>query len=469
MAQFDPRRRPLRFAPHLLTGAATITVAVLVLRIAAHPGATAPQSIGVSTSIVTPQAFDPTAMAALEARAFAAAAARPGLGLPQTVQVSLRAGESLDAGVRRLGVSPQDAAAAASALKARGVRAVSAFQAAIARPRQGAGSARLVGLTLRTGPATSVALSRSFDGAMKLRELDEKVSDETTVAHGRIAGSLFQSASQMGATSAVTDQVVKLFSHKLDFSRDIIDGDAFTLVFNRQRTESGRTVETGELLYAQLFAHGQPTRLYRFRHEGKWEYFDENGKNIKGLLLRTPVDGARMNSNFGMRKHPILGYMRMHQGVDFAAGWGTPVLAAGDGVIEEVRRAGGYGNWLKIRHNKEWETGYGHLSRYASGVHPGVHVRQGQVVAYVGSTGMSTGPHLHYETWDHGRRVNPAAVRIPAGVILGGRELVSFRSEKNRIDSLVQRQERAEAQPVRTQVVLRPVIPAGKSATTRHG
>lgn len=457
MAQFDPRRQPLRLAPHLLTGVAALTVGVLVLRIA-HPGpaSEAPTTIGQASA-----PLDPTAIAAIEARAFAAASARPGLTLPQTVEVSVRAGESLDQAVRRMGVAPQDAAAAAASLKSAGVRAVSAFEAAIARPRQGVGPSRLVGLTMRTGPATSYTLSRSFDGSMKVRELDERVSDETTVAHGRINGSLFQSAAAMGATTAVTDQVVKLYSHKLDFARDIIDGDPFTLVFARKRTESGRTVETGELLFAQLTAHGAASRLYRFRHQGKWQYFDENGKNIIGMLLRTPVDGARMNSNFGMRRHPVLGYMRMHQGVDFASPTGTPVLAAGDGVVEEVKRWGGYGNWLKIRHTREWETGYGHLSRYAAGIHPGVHVHQGQVVAFVGSTGMSTGPHLHYETWEFGKRVNPAGVKIPAGTILSGRELAGFRAEKSRIDAIVQRQERAEATPVKAaQPVLRPVLAA---------
>ena len=456
MAQFDPRRRPLRFAPHVLTGVAALTVGAILIRVFAHPGAAAAHT-------ASQRGLDPTTVAALEAKAFASASARPGMSLPESVRVTLRSGETVEQAVRRLGVSSEDASAASAMFKSAGVKVANAIEAAITRPRQGRGSAQLVGLTMRTGPATSFALSRSFDGALKLRELDEKISDETTVAHGRINGSLYQSAESMGATTAVTDQVTKLFSHKLDFSRDIIDGDAFTLVFQRSRTESGRTVETGDLLYAQLMAHGAPTRLYRFRHEGKWEYFDENGKNIKGLLLKTPVDGAHMNSNFGMRRHPVLGYMRMHQGVDFAAGWGTPVLAAGDGVVEEVKRWGGYGNWLKIRHSKEWETGYGHLSRYAAGIRPGVHVHQGQVVAYVGSTGMSTGPHLHYETWEYGKRINPAGVKVPAGTFLGGRELASFKAEKSRIDSLITRQERADAAPAKTtQAALRPVLTVAK-------
>jgi murein DD-endopeptidase MepM/ murein hydrolase activator NlpD len=206
-------------------------------------------------------------------------------------------------------------------------------------------------------------------------------------------------------------------------------------VFDRRITESGRTVEVGDLEYAEL--HG--VRFYRFeRSGGEAEYFDEHGKNIKGFLLRTPVDGARITSLFGMRKHPILGYTRAHQGIDFGAGTGTPILAAGDGVVAEAGRKGGYGNWLRIRHSGGWSTGYGHISRFAKGVHPGVHVRQGQVVAYVGSTGLATGPHLHYEVWKGGARVNPLSAKVPQGTVLGGRELAAFKAQKARIDAMLE-------------------------------
>jgi murein DD-endopeptidase MepM/ murein hydrolase activator NlpD len=167
-------------------------------------------------------------------------------------------------------------------------------------------------------------------------------------------------------------------------------------------------------------------RFYRFeRTSGDVDYLDPDGKNIKGFLLRTPVDGARITSLFGIRRHPVLGYTRAHQGVDFGAGTGTPILAAGDGVVLEARRWSGYGNWLRIRHGGGWDTGYGHISRYAPGIRPGMRVRQGQVVAYVGSTGLATGPHLHYEVWLNGARVNPI--------------LAAFKSQKARIDGLLAR------------------------------
>jgi len=277
-----------------------------------------------------------------------------------------------------------------------------------------------------------------------------------------MSDSLYVSALKAGATPELTAEVVKLFSHKLDFSRDIHPGDRFRMVFDRKVTESGRTIETGELLYAEIGAKGQATRFYRFQAPGSGEaqYFDELGKNIRGFLLRTPVDGARVSSGFGMRMHPLLGYTRMHKGVDFAAPSGTPVLAAGDGVVQQAQWRGGYGRWLEIKHNAQWATGYGHLSGWA--VKAGQHVHQGQVVAYVGSTGESTGPHLHYEVMLQGEKINPKGAKVPQGTVLEGRELAAFDAEKAHIDTLLMaasdtggaRLARADA-PTAAQVALR--------------
>ncbi|MDP3594043.1 M23 family metallopeptidase, partial [Phenylobacterium sp.] len=198
--------------------------------------------------------------------------------------------------------------------------------------------------------------------------------------------------------------------------------------------ESGKTIATGALEYASI----KGIQFYRFeRANGDVQYFDETGKNIKGFLLRTPVDNARMTSRFGMRRHPILGFNRMHQGIDFGAGSGTPVFAAGDGVVVEARRWGGYGNWVRIRHAGGFETGYAHLSRFGKGVRTGQRISQGQVIAYVGSTGASTGPHLHYEIWQHGKRVNPVGAKVPQGTVLAGGELAAFRAQKARIDRMI--------------------------------
>jgi murein DD-endopeptidase MepM/ murein hydrolase activator NlpD len=374
------------------------------------------------------------------------AALPPAPPKPETVPVRVRPGETFAAAVQRAGVPREEAERAvallAEAMDTVHIKAGLAFEAAIARPARPSEPARLVSLSLQDGPAHALTLSRSFDGALKLKELEEAIRDDTVAADGKIEGSLYESALKMGATPTITAQVVKLFAHKLDFQRDIQPGDAFKLVFDRKVTESGKTVSVGDLEYAEL--HG--VRFYRFeRPHGDVEYFDEAGKNIKGFLLRTPVDGARITSTFGMRKHPILGYTRAHQGIDFGAGEGTPILAAGDGVVLEAGRKGGYGNWLRIHHTGAWDTGYGHISRFAKGIRPGVRVRQGQVVAYVGATGLATGPHLHYEIWEHGQRVNPLSAKVPQGTVLAGRELKRFKAEKARIDDLLAAEARPEA------------------------
>jgi murein DD-endopeptidase MepM/ murein hydrolase activator NlpD len=240
----------------------------------------------------------------------------------------------------------------------------------------------------------------------------------------------------MGADAAVRRKATQLFAHRFDLDRDVSAADEFTLVFDRSVTENGRTVDTGDLLYAEL----KGVVFYRFQPEGAREaqYFDATGKNMRSSMMRTPLDrAARVSSSFGFRVHPISGYRRMHQGIDFAAGTGTPIIAPADGVVVEARRWGGYGNWLRIRHANGLESGYGHLSRYGSGIRAGQRVSQGQVVAYVGSTGASTGPHLHYEIWRNGQRINPSSVRVDESTILAGADLAAFRAEKSRIDRII--------------------------------
>ena len=426
MQPFDLKAAARRFGPGLAAGAVGVLALSLGWSFAAH--LFAPRA---------PAALDPAAIAALQHTAFTKAETRTGYAPPQSVPVKLLRGETLEEAVERAGVGPAEARLAVDML-AKGmdtvhIKAGMLIDAAIAKPRSDGGQAKLIGLSLRTGPASAIALSRSFDGALRLRELDEKIRDETAVADGEIEGSLYESAERIGATPTITAEVAKLFAHKIDFQRDIQPGDAFKLVFERKVTEAGRTVEAGDLQYAEI--HG--VKFYRFVRGNDVEYFDEFGKNIKGFLLRTPVDGARITSLFGMRRHPVLGYTRAHQGIDFGAGTGTPILAAGDGVVMRSSPWGGYGNWLRIRHSGGWDTGYGHISRYASGIRPGVHVHQGQVVAFVGATGLATGPHLHYEIWKNGQRVNPIGAKVPQGTVLAGGELARFRDQKAHIDALL--------------------------------
>ena len=426
MDEFEPQKPAVPVARRALIAAGAMLAVAVIWKFA------------VADRTPAPPPLDPAAAAALQHAAFTQAEAQAGFTRAENVPVQVQRGETLESAVERAGVAPAEARRAveilAGSMDTVHIKAGMAFEAAIAKPVAQRGSVRLVGLSLRTGPASALTLSRSFDGALRLRELDEKVRDETVVANGVIAGSLYESAERLGATPAITAGVVRLFAHKLDFQRDLDTGDAFKLVFDRKVTESGRTIAAGDLEYAEL--HG--VKFYRFeRTNGEAEYFDEFGKNIKGFLLRTPVDGARITSLFGMRRHPVLGFTRAHQGIDFGAGTGTPIVAAGDGVILEARRWGGYGNWLRIRHNGGWDTGYGHISRYAKGVRPGMRVRQGQVVAYVGSTGLATGPHLHYEVWKNGHRENPIGAKIPQGTVLAGGELTRFKAQKAHLDGLL--------------------------------
>ena len=381
-----------------------------------------------------------TQIAALEAEAFAAAGSPSGLTAPEAVPVQIRRGETFEQAVRRTGVAAEEASAVAAtianAFDLTELRAGLRFETAIAKPRDGRGDARLIGLTMRTGPASQLTVSRSFDGALRLRSLEEKVTHETVVLKGDVERSLSASARELGATASIVRAASRLFATKFDLQRDIRASDEFTLVFDRDVTEAGRTVGVGDLMYAEL----KGRTFYRFRPAGAKEaqFFDENGKNLRSAMMRTPLQSfRRISSSFGVRTHPISGFRKMHQGIDFAAGSGTPVVAPADGVVVEARRWGGYGNWLRIRHANGLESGYGHLSRYGSGIRAGQRVSQGQVVAFVGSTGASTGPHLHYEIWRNGQRINPAGIRTQEGTELTGADLAAFRAEKARIDRII--------------------------------
>jgi murein DD-endopeptidase MepM/ murein hydrolase activator NlpD len=429
MQEFDPRRpAAIRLGPPLTAAFAGLAAAVIGWQALHHDA--------VRTASV-----DPATLAALQKQAMTTAKLNAGLSPSISMIVKVARGETLEAAVRRTGVGKDEAQQAVAilgkAFDTVNIKAGLAFEAKLAKPFGQQGTAKLLGLSLRTGPAVEVSVSRAIDGALQVHKMEEKIVEQTMVASGRMEGSLYASAQKAGVSPEMTAQVAKLFQHKLDFSRDIQAGDRFSMVFDRKVTPSGRTVENGDLLFAEIQAKGGDAKLYRFKAPGMAEaqYFDEFGKNIRSMLLRTPLDTVRITSSFGMREHPILGYTRMHAGIDFGAPTGTPVYAAGDGVVERAGWAGGYGRWLQIKHANGLETGYGHLSRWA--VKQGQHVHQGQVVAYVGSTGMSSGPHLHFELLVGGKKVNPSKFKAPPSVALSGKALAAFKAEKARIDGLV--------------------------------
>jgi len=378
----------------------------------------------------------------LQHAAFTAAQAQPGLYAAEPVEIRIQAGETFEEAIRRAGVDPNDARAAAALLEAaetpvKGL-AGREFEVLVARPHDELAELRLVGLSMRTGPADQFSISRAYDGSLRLRQMSEPITEEVTVVQGEIGGNFKRTAGSMGANTAIVERARKMFSQKLDFSRDVDDDDTFKLVFRRQVTESGRAVGAVDLLYAELITDTseKPLRFYRFKPEGEKEaqYYDDAGVNTRGFLLATPLSVARITSSFGMRRHPVLGYNKMHQGIDFGAGTGTPIFAAGDGVIVQAGRNGGYGNWVQIKHSGGWETGYAHMSRFAPGAKRGARVKQGQLIGYVGATGRVTGPHLHYEVMRNGAKINPKAVKIPGGTQLTGAQLASFKGEMSRLN-----------------------------------
>jgi murein DD-endopeptidase MepM/ murein hydrolase activator NlpD len=228
-----------------------------------------------------------------------------------------------------------------------------------------------------------------------------------------------------------------MFSYKVDFQRDIRPGDSFEVFYNYYYTPQGQPAKEGNISYAMMRLGGREIALYRYQLDPNQpaDFFDAHGQSAKGMLMKTPVDGARITSGFGMRFHPVLGYTRMHKGVDFGVPIGTPVMASGAGTIAYRGWEGGYGNFVLVNHGNGYSTGYGHLSRFAASLHVGSRVRQGQVVAFSGMTGVATGPHLHYEIRINNQQVNPLKVKIAQGRKLAGRELRDYLAMRLHIDS----------------------------------
>jgi murein DD-endopeptidase MepM/ murein hydrolase activator NlpD len=300
------------------------------------------------------------------------------------------------------------------------------------------GAARdLMGLALDLDFDHQLRITRGPDGSYSADKVERPQRRELVRRAGSIDDSLFLSADRADVPRGITIDLIRLFSWDVDFQRDIRAGDGFEALFEEVSLEEGGAVRGGDLLYAGLDLSGETLDAFRFEpQDGEIEYFDRTGRSLRKFLLRTPVDGARLSSTFGMRRHPILGYGLMHKGIDFAAPSGTPIYAAGSGRVVTAGRNGGYGNYIRVRHSGEYSTAYAHLSRFAKGVKAGQRVRQGQVIGYVGTTGRSTGPHLHYEVLRNDQQVNPLQIKQPPTTQLAGADLERFNAEVARIDRL---------------------------------
>jgi murein DD-endopeptidase MepM/ murein hydrolase activator NlpD len=298
---------------------------------------------------------------------------------------------------------------------------------------------RLLSLHFSPTIEQDVTVTRDLSGAFTAQN-DQKVLN---VHHHRagatIDSSLYLAGMQAGIPADIVVEMIRMFSYKVDFQRDLQPGDSFEVYYDYYYTPDGKPAKTGNISYARMHLNGKDVVLYRYAptDDQTAEYFDTKGQSAKGMLMKTPVDGARISSGFGSRLHPILGYTRMHKGVDFAVPTGTPVMAAGAGTISFMGWANGYGNFVIINHSNNYATAYGHLSRFAPGMKRGAHVSQGEVFAYSGMTGLATGPHLHYEIRINGTQVNPLTVKIADGRQLTGAELSAFLQQRLKMDAIL--------------------------------
>jgi len=352
-------------------------------------------------------------------------------------------GDTLSGMLIKAGISAEDSDAAIIALRRhfnpgrlrQGQRVTINFQAdgpSLANSGSST-SGTFTGLSLLPNPDSRLIVARdaagSFQATMKKRDLTRALAR----ASNTITYSLSQAGSNVRVPNSVLAEVIRLYSWDVDFQRDIRKGDGFEVLYESFYDGDGELAHNGDVVYASLTLSGKRHAVYRYTAKnGETDYFDETGQSARKALMRTPIDGARLSSGFGKRKHPVLGYTKMHKGLDFAAPRGTPIYAAGDGTIEYAGRNGGYGNYVRIRHNAEYSTAYAHMKKINT--KKGRRVKQGQVIGYVGTTGRSTGPHLHYEILVNKRQVNPLRVKMPSGRKLKGDDLARFRTARTNID-----------------------------------
>ncbi len=253
---------------------------------------------------------------------------------------------------------------------------------------------------------------------------------------GKILQSLYKTAINLNIKPNIIIEFARIYGFQVDFQRDIRKNDNFQIMYEVFQDDNGKVFETGNIIFADLKLSGKNNALYYFKKKGSEGHYDKNGKSVEKALMKTPINGARLSSPYGMRKHPIDGFNKMHRGTDFAAPMGTPIMASGSGLVTRARWCGGGGNCIKIKHNSTYETIYAHMKNFASGIKEGVRVKQGQIIGYVGSTGKSTGPHLHYEVVINGKKVNSQKLKLPSGKTLKGKERKVFEVEKIKLDVL---------------------------------
>ena len=297
---------------------------------------------------------------------------------------------------------------------------------------------KITKITIPINKKKDLVISTNSKNLFDHKELTKELRVSTIYKENFIQNSLYKSAIEKKIDPNIIVQFAQIYGFQVDFQRDIRKNDSFQIVYEEYKNEENKSVDFGNILYANLILKGKSLELYYFNSDKDKinDHFESNGQSIKKTLMKTPINGARLSSSYGMRKHPILGYNKMHQGTDFAAPLGTPIMASGTGVILKAGWCGGGGNCVKIRHNSTYSTVYAHMSKFARGIKKGVRVVQGQIIGYVGSTGMSTGPHLHYEVIENGKKINSQTLKLPSGKKLKGKLREDFELAKIKIDVL---------------------------------
>jgi len=291
----------------------------------------------------------------------------------------------------------------------------------------------VVNLLFPISNTTSVEIRKSNE-SFSVKENILQLYKKEVVVRNLINNNLYSSMTKENVEPNIIVEFARIFGFEVDFQRDIRKGDWFEILYERFEDDNSKVRDTGKIIYASMYVNGEEINLYNFNFKNEIEYYDIKGKSITKSLMKTPINGARLSSSFGMRKHPILGYNKMHRGTDFAAPSGTPIMASGSGTITRARWCGGGGNCVKIKHNSTYQTIYAHMKSFAKGIKEGRKVRQGQIIGYVGSTGMSTGPHLHYEVIVNGKKVNSQRLKLPSGKILKGEAREKFELERIKVD-----------------------------------
>ena len=295
----------------------------------------------------------------------------------------------------------------------------------------------IINITFPVSRTKKISLIKNLNlGSFTKREIITNLNKIVVFKEGKISQSLYKSAMNLKIKPNIIIEFARIYGFQIDFQRDIRKNDTFQIMHEVFQNDKGEIFSTGNIIFANLKLRGQNNPLYYFNKKSSEGHYDANGKSIKKALMKTPINGARLSSSFGMRKHPIDGYNKMHKGTDFAAPEGTPIMASGDGVVVRAKWCGRGGNCIKIKHNNTYSTIYAHMKNFASGIRTGARVKQGQTIGFVGSTGKSTGPHLHYEVIANGKKINSQKLKLPSGKVLKAKERELFEVSKIKIDVL---------------------------------